>query len=141
MDWGAWTRETVSLMARRTRELLERNEIPRGSTYHWDLDAGSMVVNGVTFRLTAVGTAVGNSFLWAWANPAIPDTAKLGLDKVRQFGIEHDLGLLAEECSPGGLARAKECVAIAGRVLDAHGIWIDATDDGHIVFVLHEMLD
>lgn len=139
MDWGAWSRETVALMATRTRELFERHAIPLGSAYHWDLDAGSMVLGGLALRLTVVGTAVGDSFLWAWANDAIPDTAKAGLERVRQFGLENDLGLLVEECAPGGLAQAKEFVAIAGRVLDAHATWLDKTDDGHIVFVLHEL--
>jgi hypothetical protein len=139
MDWAAWSRETVLLMAARTRELLDRHAIPMGSAYRWDLDAGRIVVGGVTFRLTVVGTAVGDSFLWAWANDAIPEPAKADLQRVRQFGVEHDLGLLAEECARGGVAQAKECVAIAGRVLDAQGTWLSETADGHMVFVLHEL--
>jgi hypothetical protein len=138
VNWGAWSREAVSLMAARTRELLARNELAMGSEYWWDLDAGTIVIGGVTFPLTTVGTAVGDSFLWSWANEAIPETGKAGIDKVRQFGVAHDLGLLAEPCAPGGLAQAKECLAIAGRVLDASGIWIDHIDGGHIVFVLFE---
>jgi hypothetical protein len=91
----------------------------------------------VQFRLVTVGTVAGDSFLWAWDNDAIPASAKVGIDKVRQFGVENDLGLLSEPRAPGGLAQGKECLAIAGRVLDAHGIWIDEIDAGFILFVLY----
>jgi hypothetical protein len=137
MDWGAWSRECVSLMAARTRDLLARHRIAMGSRYHWDLDAGVIEIGGVPFRLVTVGTVAGDSFLWSWANDLIPAGAKLGIDKVQQFGVENDLGLLSEPCAPGGLAQGKECLVIAGRVLDAHGIWIDETDDGFILFVLY----
>lgn len=137
MDWGAWSRESVSLMAARTRELLEKHRIVMGSKYHWDLDAAAIEIGGVQLRLVTVGTVAGNSFLWSWANEEIPASAKVGIDKVRQFGVENDLGLLSEPCAPGGLAQGKECLAIAGRVLDAHGIWIDETDAGFILFVLY----
>src|SRR5262249_7083273 len=91
------------------------------------------------FRLVTVGTVSGDSFLWAWANESIPESGKAGVEKVRQFGVDHDLALLMEPCAPGGLSQAKECLAIAGRVLDANGIWIDRTDAGFIVFALHEL--
>jgi hypothetical protein len=138
MDWAAWSRESASLMATRTDELLAHHRIEMGSDYHWDLDAATMVIAGTPFRLVTVGTVAGDSFLWAWANDAIPASAKVGIDQVRQFGVENDLGLLSEPCVPGGLSQAKECLAIAGRVLDARGMWIDQIDAGFILFVLYE---
>jgi hypothetical protein len=135
MDWGAWSRESVSLMATRTRHLLASVEM--GSDYAWDLDAAAMAMDGATFRLVTVGTVAGDSFLWAGANDSIPERAKVGIDRVREFGVENDLGLLSEPCAAGGLSQGKECLAIAGRVLDAHGTWIDETDAGFILFVLY----
>jgi hypothetical protein len=131
MDWSAWSREAVSLMTARSHALL-----PQGGTYHWDLDAASFVKDGVHLRLVTVGTVAGDSFLWAWANETIPAIAKRGIEEVRQFGIENDLALLSESCAPGGLAQGKECLAIAGRVLDAAGGWIDRTETGFILFLL-----
>jgi hypothetical protein len=137
MDWAAWSRESASLMAARTDELLAHHRIEIGGDYRWDLDAATMVIAGTPFRLVTVGTVAGDSFLWAWANDAIPASAKIGIDKVRQFGVENDLGLLSEPCARGGLSQGKECLAIAGRVLDARGMWIDQTDAGFILFVLY----
>jgi len=139
MDWAAWSRESASLMAVRTRELLAQHGIEMGSTYHWDLDAAVFVIGGITFDLVTVGTAVADSFLWAWANEAIPLTGKAGIERVQQFGVENDLGLLMQPRATGGLSQAKECLAIAGRVLDANGIWIDKTDAGFILFALYEI--
>jgi len=139
MDWGAWSHEAVSLMATRTQALLARHAIPTGSQYHWDLDAGTFVIGGLTCRLVTIGTTAGDSFLWSWASDAIPATGKADIHRVRQFGVENDLGLLAEPCAPGGLAQGKECLAIAARVLDAQGGWIDQTANGFIFFALHEL--
>ena len=140
MDWGAWIRETDELIATRTRELFERHAIPLGCDYYCDLHASAMVLDDVTFPMTVGGTVVGSSFLWAWADDTIPHTAKAGLERVRQFGVENGLAMLTDERAHGGLGRAKECVAIAARVLDAQGIWLDDTDDGYILFVLFEPL-
>ena len=136
MDWTAWSQEAVAMMASRTRQLFAKHGLTPGSPSLWDLDAGELVVGGAHFPLIAVGTVSGDSFMWAWANDAIPTPAKEGLDRVRAFGEEHDLQLLVTPCISGGLAQAKECLAIAGRVLDASGVWLDRTEAGYIAFVL-----
>jgi len=140
-DWGAWSKEAVVLMTARTRELLARHAILEGSAYHWDLATGLIVIGGVTFRLVTVGTTVAEAFLWSWANEGIPPSAKADIARVRQFGVDNDLSLLVEPSLSGGLAQAKECLALAARVLDAQGIWIDQTSAGHIFFALHERTD
>jgi hypothetical protein len=136
MDWGSWSREAATQMAAGTAELFARHGIVAGSAYKWNLDAGVMTLGGVTFGLVAIGTVAGDSFLWAWANDTIPPRGKVGIDRVREFGVEHGLGLLVEPCAPGGLSQARECLAIAWRVLDADAAWIAPTDTGFILFVL-----
>jgi hypothetical protein len=138
MDWGAWSREAVSMMSARTTALLAKHALPTGAPYRWQLDRAVLVVGDVEFPLVTVGTVAGDSFMWGWANEAIPAVAKRGLERVRAFGETNDLGLLCSPCVPGGLAQAKQCVALAGRVLDAAGVWLDATAHGHIAFVLGE---
>lgn len=139
MDWGAWSREAVAMMASRTNELMVRHVLPNGAPYRWDLDRAELAIGGVSFRLVTVGTVAGNSFMWAWANESIPMDAKQRLEEVRAFGMQNDLSLLTTACVGGGLAQARECLAIAGRVLNANGIWLDRTESGHIVFALFEL--
>lgn len=136
MDWSAWSQESLLLMSSRTRELLVQHQIKADCDYHWDLDAAVLSLGETAFRLVTIGTVAADSFLWAWANEAIPSCAKVGVEKVRQFGLEHGLGLLAAPRSEGGLAQGKECLAVAGRILDGQGVSMNRTDDGFILFVL-----
>jgi hypothetical protein len=138
MDWAKWSHESVALMTTRMSQLLERHELPAGAPYHWDMETGTMVIGGISFPLVTVGTAAGNSFLWSWANDTLPASGKRGIERVRAYGIEHDLPLLSEPEHAGGVAQAKECVALAGRILDAAGFWFEPTEYGCIVFVLFE---
>lgn len=136
MDWSAWSRESVALMASRTRALFAQPAIEADSAYAWTLETADFAIGGVTLRLVTVGTVIADAFLWAWANDAISPAGKVGIERVRQFGVEHGLDLLVEPRASGGLGQAKECLAIAGRVLDASAIWIDEIDGGHILFAL-----
>ncbi len=138
MDWAKWSRDAVALMKQRTRECLERHGLTAETPYRWDLDSAQIRIGEVTLGITVVGTIAADSFLWSWANEAIPAQAKERIDEVHSFGVEHDLGLLVEPCFPGGVSSGKECLAIAGRVLDADGVWVDTTDAGFILFTLHE---
>jgi hypothetical protein len=134
MDWGAWSREAVAMMSERSRRL------EAGAAYRWDLDDAQFVLGEATYDLTVVGTVLGDSFLWSWANEAIPARAKTRIAEVRQFGVEHDLPLLREPRAPGGLPQGKECVAVAGRILDADAVWIRPSrspTEPWLFFVLH----
>jgi hypothetical protein len=139
MDWAAWSREAVALMSARMTELMSRHGLEAAARCHWDLEAGKITIGDATFRLVTVGTVAGDQFLWSWANDAIPASAKAGIERVSGFGNDNDLCLLTHPYSPGGLAQAKECLALAGRILDADGVWIDQTESGYIVFILFEL--
>ncbi len=110
----------------------------RDRRYRWDLAAATFSIGGATFELVTVGTVRNGSFLWSWANDAIPGTAKVGIERVREFGVANDLDLLTTERTPGGMPQAHECLAIAARILDADGVWIDATDGAYILFALKQ---
>jgi hypothetical protein len=69
------------------------------------------------------------TFLWAWANAAIPNHARRGLERVREFGESNALELLTKPEWPGGRSDGLEMAAVAGRVLDAAGVWISPTGD------------
>ena len=140
-DWGAWSADAVSLMNSRNRAWIERYQLT-GASYVWDLNSATIAFDAGSSRVVAdlclVGTAskAEGSFLWAWANDDIPAGAKRDLEKVRAFGDEFDLGLLTTPSHHGGRAEGLEAVAIAGRVLDADGVWVDERGDLTLFFAL-----
>jgi hypothetical protein len=66
----------------------------------------------------------------------IPPVARQGLELVRTFGEAHDLSRLIEPEWPGGRPEGLEMLAIAGRVQDASGGFVEATGDHTLFFTL-----
>jgi hypothetical protein len=115
-----------------------------GQPYRWNLEQGQMAFalaeHAVVADLCAVGSvsASEGTFLWAWANEAFPPQAKQRLPEVRGFGERHDLGLLMSAEWAGGHAEGLEMLAVAGRILDADGTWVDPDGDVTFFFTLHQ---
>ena len=73
----------------------------QGRHYHWSLDEAQPVFlcerEDVVADICVVGSvsASEGTFLWAWANAAIPPHARRGLERVREFGERNTLKLLS----------------------------------------------
>lgn len=141
-DWGDWSRQAVAAMNRRNEAWVSRFDLKR-APYRWDLAMAELrferADDHVVADICLVGTVseAQGTFMWAWANEAIPAGAKRGLDVVRTFGFTHDLPLLVTPEWPGGRADGLEMLAIAGRVQDASGGFIDKAEDLTLFFTLH----
>ena len=141
-DWAEWSRQAVAAMSACNEAWVSRFDLKR-APFHWDLATAELRFERATDHVVAdvcvVGTVskVTGTFLWAWANDAIPVAATRGLDVVRTFGITHDLALLTEPEWPGGRAEGLEMLAIAGRVQDASGGFIDGAGETVFFFTLH----
>ena len=141
-DWAAWSREAVQLMEARDDGWRKRYGLSDGAHYHWDLQGALLVFPSSDASLKADITVVGGvskhegTFLWAWANDAIPAHAKRGMEKVRDFGVANDLGLLITPEWPGGHPDGLEMLALAGRILDSEGAWVAPHGDGALYFLL-----
>lgn len=141
-DWGAWSRESVALMQARTDAFVQRFGLS-GQPFRWDLDTARIMFacadRGVSADLCVVGSvsAAEGTFLWSWANEAIPPQARARIEEVREFGEAHDLDLLTTAAWPGGRAEGLEMLAVAARILDADGVLVDAVDDLTFFFALH----
>ena len=129
------------MMQARNLRWLERFTL-KGAPFFWDLETARIAFDGPSGRVLAdmcvVGTAskVDESFLWSWANEAIPDHAKSGIHKVREFGDQNDLALLTTAELPGDRSQGLEAVAIAGRLLNAEGVLIDEQGEIILFFAL-----
>lgn len=140
-DWPEWSRQAVAEMQARNRAWVARFSLER-APYRWDVDSALLTFVRADHRVVAdvclIGTASRSegTFLWAWANEAIPDGAKRGLSAVRAFGVRHDLPLLVTPEWPGGRAEGLEMLAVAGRILDASGGFVDENEDLTFFFAL-----
>lgn len=144
-DWAAWSREAVALAQERNRTWVDGFGLA-GALYRWDLEAATFTFErdggtAVVADLCIIGTASASegSFLWAWANDALPAEAHRRLEEVRKFGQQHELGLLTTPTWPGGRAEGLEMLAIAARVLDGEGTWVDTSGDLTMFFVLSRL--
>ncbi len=115
----------------------------KGAAYRWDLATGELRFDrgrdAVVAELCLVGTVseAEGTFRWAWADDTIAPSAIRGLEVVREFGIAHDLPLLTTPEWPAGRADGLEMVAIAGRIQDAGGVFVDSEGDLSLFFTLH----
>jgi hypothetical protein len=130
------------MMQARNRTFVETYALA-GEAYRWDLDAAQIAFVRTEYAVVAdvcvVGTvsASEGTFLWAWANGAIPPRARERIHEVRDFGEAHDLGLLTSAEWPATRAEGLEMLAVAGRVLDAEGVFIAPDGDRTFFFALH----
>lgn len=142
-DWSAWSRDAVALMQSRNAAWIERYGLSE-APFNWNLENATMrftrPVGDVVAELCFVGSASTHdgTFLWAWANETIPNHAWQRLHAVIGFGQEHDLGLLTTPEWAGGRAEGLEMVAVAGRVLDADGAFVDTHGDLTMFFLLFD---
>lgn len=129
-DWAAWSRESVARIQAVGDSFQERHGLHAGTAFQWDLDAASITFETSggrrSFRLVCVGTvAPDGTFLWGWANETHPESSRLAMQQVREFGETHDLGLLVEPMWEGQHAAALEMLAISGRILQPDGFWVE----------------
>ena len=142
LDWGAWCWEAVTLMEARNQAYLERFGLT-SQAYRWNLAVAQLAFDcrdhAVVADLCPVGTvsAQEGTFAWAWGNPTFNQAFPGRLDQVRAFGQQHQLGLLTTEAWKGGRAEGLNMLAVAGRILDAEGVWIDQQGDLTLFFTLH----
>jgi hypothetical protein len=131
-------------MAARNRDWVRRFELER-ARFRWDLNTGELsferAVDTVVAKLCCIGTVSHSegTFRWAWSNDAIPAEATRGLDAVRTFGAEHHLELLTTAEWAGGRAEGLEMVAVAGRIQNAEGTFVDDAGDLLWFFTLHRL--
>lgn len=140
-DWGAWSREAVQLMQQRNAAWQSRHDLGSAS-YRWNLDEATIRFESDGRTVIADAILVGTvsrserSFEWSWANPKMPSAHRARTAAVREFGARYGLAMLTNGHVPGGRAEALEALAIAGRILDADGVFLDESGDLTLCFAL-----
>jgi hypothetical protein len=141
-DWGEWSGQAVAAMQARNQAWISRFGLAR-APYRWDLATAELVfarpADHVVADLCLIGTVCEDegTFAWAWDNDAIPAAAKRGVDVVRRFGVAHDLPRLTTPTWAGSRADGLEMLAVAGRIQDASGGFVERDGRLHLFFTLH----
>src|SRR5262245_38210256 len=144
-DWSAWNREAVRIVQERNNALVRDYGLLMGCRYDWSLDDAQLVLQSETGEVVADICVLGGvsafegTFLWAWGNETIPAHARRSLERVREFGERNALERLIKAEWPGGRPEGLEMAAIAGRVLDAEGVWVAPTGDVTLFFALSNL--
>jgi hypothetical protein len=140
-DWANWSKAAVRTMQERNDAWVERWGLA-GAPYTWDLGSAELVFAAAEFEVVADLCCAGTTsehdgtFLWSWANDALPESARRGIERVREFGEHNDLPLLTTPEWRGGEPEGKEMVAVAAFILEAEGVWIERAGDLTLFFSL-----
>ena len=143
-DWIAWSRTARRLMQERNDAFVAAHQLT-DAHYRWNLqraEIGFMLDReAVVADICVVGSVSdqAGTFLWGWANEAVPTEATARLADVRAFGLSHDLHRLSTPEWVGGVPDGLEMLAVAGRVLDAEAVWIERDGDRTVFFTLHNV--
>ena len=141
-DWAAWSREAVEMMQARNAEWPLEFGLQGSPSYRWDLDRALLALETPLHEVIATVCLVGTSseqdgsFVWSWANEAIPKQHGQALEVVHEFGRQNQLALLTTARIPGGRPEAMECMCIAARLQRAVGTFIDQQGDVTLYFTL-----
>lgn len=144
-DWNTWSREAVETMMAANAQWQRRFGLEESAPYQWDLDSASLTLDAPLGPVLATICLVGSSsdsegsFLWSWANDAVPRQHGEALAAVHEFGREHQLALLTTPRIQGGRPEATECLCIAGRLQRAMGTFIDQRGDVTLYFTILHM--
>lgn len=144
-DWAAWSREAVETMMAQNAQWPRQFGVQGNPAFQWDLDSATLVLEAPLHKVVATVCLVGTSsekegsFVWSWANEAIPKLHGQALEVVHDFGRENQLALLTTACIPGGRPEALECLCIAARLQRAIGTFIDQQGDVSLYFTILHM--
>lgn len=143
-DWAAWSREAVQDMVHKNEQWPQQMGLLEPLQCRWDLERALLAFEAplheviATVCLVGTSSAQDGSFVWSWANEAIPVQHGQALEVVHDFGRANQLALLTTARIPGGDPVALECLAIAARLQRAVGTYVDRRGDVSLYFtILH----
>ncbi len=140
-QWQAFGEEARALMDRRNDSWQSRYQL-LDAPYRWTLQPTELIfdrgADEVVADLCLVGTyhQADRELLWAWGNTTVDRDVREGLAVVRRFGAARAWSLLTEPRVTVSEEVAELLVAIAGRLQDAPGTFIDDAGDYTLLFTI-----
>lgn len=141
--WDTFVASAKAELAERQRKTLAAFDIHERGEYRWDMDAAEIVFTRDGRRVASatlhyVGAVAGSSgtWLWSWANEAVPEQVKTRMREVREYGREHGFDRLTDAEWPADPSVGADLAAVAAVVLGAEGFFHDHHADLSLYFVL-----
>ncbi len=112
--------------------------------WDWDDDASTLTFSDageprVRIHVSVVGTTEGDSWQWSWANPNIPDSSKIGMDRVRAFGEANGYERLTSTFLDADEYTGWEMTSIAVHILQSPGSYRFPTELGYCYLVYRKI--
>jgi hypothetical protein len=112
----------------RNAELASTYHFGRWTSYVWDMDAATLTFSDrkqprvvATIEFAGTYARVPKTWLWSWANPSIAGAVTSRMDKVREYGRQHDIAPLYAEHWHASETHAHEMTAVTAYLLGGHG--------------------
>lgn len=141
-EYRALVEEARQELEAKARTLSARYRLDRSTEYAWNLGEGALSLgrDGGMLALAEV-EVVGTysrpeqTWLWAWANPAVPPAARRRAEQVIAYGHRHGIDRLTRPKLAATFDEARELVALACRVIGGAGGLSDE-NDGLVMWML-----
>jgi hypothetical protein len=130
-------------------ELMDKNKLfferyGRHSRWDWDnvavtLTFSDPVLPTVRIDVTVVGSTVGDSWEWSWANPNYQAHSAQDMDKIREFGETNGYDKLTSAFLDADEFTGWEMTAVAAHLLGAPGAYRFPMDHGYCYLVYRKI--
>lgn len=102
-----------------------------GQSQRWDFsfDTGELVFTFPNMIVRAPAQVIGSfdseegSWMWAWANPSIPETLARDSIRAREYGEHHHVQRLTTPSWPGDEMDGWQMAAFANRLCESNGVY------------------
>jgi hypothetical protein len=141
-EYLEFERSAFERLVELNEDLKQKYKLTTYERFDYDQETGDFVFSNqgvakVVAKFQTVGSvsSQAKTWLWAWANAYIPETACDQILRVREFGIKNGITKLAEPKWTADVADGWEMAAVSVAILNAKGAYRCPSKNG-FVFVI-----
>jgi hypothetical protein len=149
--YQGWREDALEALMDKNSHLYEKFSLGNGDSWDVDLDAETLTfIDRGRPRVVATIQVVGDiaimqkTWLWAWANDAIPDSVTKAARATQQFGEKNGIDELTSSLLRGDSVAALDTLgwamtAVTARLTDALGGYRSPTGNNHVFLIYRDM--
>jgi hypothetical protein len=145
-DFRKYAEDATEFLRGRNKTASERFGLDKFQDYDYDIPNGRFwwsdhdvrKVEAECIVVGSVSTASG-TWLWSWANPQLEAFCSPEIERVREYGNQHDIPALTRPKWPGDEIAGWEMTSIAAFILDSEGAYRSPFPDGCLFLLLNSI--